>query len=65
MLSEIALDGVGKIAGLLFRAAVAKNASIDELLSEIGGLAPQVAYLVTKNGATLYASNPQLPLAKG
>ena len=65
MESQIGLDGDGKIAGLLFRPAVAKNQSIDEILSEMGALAPQSHYLVTENGVTLYGKDEGLALAIG
>jgi beta-lactamase class A len=65
MSADIVLDHDGKIAGLLLRPPVAKNESIDELLSAIESLTPEVAYLVTRDGATLYASNPDRALAVG
>ena len=50
MLADIVLDGDGKIGGLLLHEPVAKNANIEDLLKELGTIAPQGAYLVTKDG---------------
>ena len=63
--TTIALDGEGKISGLLFRPAIAKSQGIDEVLAELGALAPQSSYLVTRNGARLYGKDEGLALAVG
>lgn len=63
--ADINLDEAGKIGGLVFQRPMAKNASIDDLFRQMGSIAPQSAWLVTKNGATLYSSNPDAPLAVG
>ena len=65
MLTDIGLDGDGRIAGLLLHPPLAKSASIDDLLKEFGAVAPQSAYLITRDGAPLYASNPDMALAVG
>jgi beta-lactamase class A len=62
---DIALDPEGKVAGLLIRPAVPNFASLDAVLAAVKALRGEVAYLVTKNGETLYASNETLPLAVG
>jgi beta-lactamase class A len=65
MPSDLALDADGKIVGLFFRPPVAKNASIEEILSDLAAVAPETAYLVTKNGAALYARDAGKGLAVG
>jgi beta-lactamase class A len=65
MPTDIALDADGKIAGLFFRTPVAKNESIEDLLKQIAGAAPEVAYLVTKNGEVVYSGNADKALAVG
>ncbi len=62
---DISVDDSGKIAGLLLHPPVSKTGSIDDLFKQVSGVAPQSAYLVTKNGTTLYSSNPDLALAVG
>jgi beta-lactamase class A len=63
--ASISLDATGKIAGLVFQEPKRKNASIDDLLKQMAAVAPQSAWLVTKNGATLYSSNPEMALGVG
>ncbi|RYE07366.1 MAG: serine hydrolase [Hyphomicrobiales bacterium] len=65
MESTIVLDGDGKIGGLLFRPAVARNQSIEDILGEMDAIAPEVSYLVTENGVRLYGKNEELALAIG
>lgn len=65
MLVDIVLDANGKIVGLLLHPPVAKTASIDDLLKQIEALAPKTAWLVTRDGTSLYSSNADLPLAVG
>jgi beta-lactamase class A len=65
MPSDIVLDGDGKITGLFFRPALAKNASLEDILGEMAAVAPHSAYLVTENGVTLHAKDADLALAVG
>ncbi|MBI4924019.1 MAG: serine hydrolase [Devosia nanyangense] len=65
MLADIGLDGAGKIAGLLLHPPLARNASLADLLEALGAVAPQSAYLITRDGATLYSSEPDMALAVG
>jgi hypothetical protein len=65
MLTDIYLDPDGKIAGLLLHPAVPTNRSIDELLAEMTALTPQAAYVVTRNGTTIYSSGADEALAVG
>jgi beta-lactamase class A len=65
MPSDIVLDGEGKISGLLFRAAVSRTASVEEILNEMAALAPQSAVLVTENGVTLHGKDADTALAVG
>ena len=65
MLADIVLDADGKVAGLLLHPPVAKAATIDELLKSFGTIAPQSAYVVTRNGVPVYASNSDDALAVG
>ena len=65
ILADIVLDANSKIAGLVFHEPVAKNAKIDDLLKVLGTVAPQMAYVVTKDGQPLYSSNPDQALAVG
>lgn len=62
---SIGLDGEGKIAGLLFKGAVAKNQTIEEILDEFGALAPEGSYLVTENGVKLYGKDEDKALGIG
>ncbi len=63
--SDIVLDGDGKITGLFFRAPVAKNASLEDILAEMAAVAPQSAYLVTETGVALHAKDADTALAVG
>lgn len=63
--ADITLDGAGKIGGLVFHDPKPRNASIDDLLGQMGAVAPQSAWLVTRNGTTLHASHPDLALGIG
>lgn len=65
MSSDIVLDGDGRINGLFFRPAVAKNASIDDILKEMAVVAPQSAFLVTENGVALHGKDADTALAVG
>jgi beta-lactamase class A len=62
---DITLDPSGKIVGLLFRPPVAKAASADDLLRQLTGLAPESAWLVTRNGEPINSHNPDQGLAVG
>lgn len=65
MLAEISLDAAGKISGLLLHPPTPENASTDDVLAAMRAVAPQSAFLVTRNGETLHASNPDTALAVG
>ncbi len=65
MAADIVLDANGRIGGLLLHPPIAKNASIDDVLKDLAAVAPQSALLVTKDGATLYATDPDRALAVG
>lgn len=65
MESKIALDGEGRIAGLLFGPPISKNADIGALIGEMGAMAPDAAVLVMADGAVLHAVNADAPLAVG
>jgi beta-lactamase class A len=65
MLADISLDADGKIGGLLFHAPLDKISGIEDLLKQIGTIAPQSAYLVLKDGKSVYAGNADTPLAVG
>lgn len=65
MPADIALDGEGRIAGLFFRPAVARNMSIEAILDELAAVAPHSALLVTENGVERYARDADTPLAVG
>jgi beta-lactamase class A len=62
---QIFLDAGNRIAGLLFRPAVAKSADIDALLAEMQNLAPAFGLTVTADEAVLHAVQPDRPLAVG
>lgn len=65
MSSDIVLDGDGRITGLFFRPPVANNATLEDILGEMSALAPQSAFLVTKNGTALHGKDADTPLAVG
>jgi beta-lactamase class A len=65
MVTDIVLDGGGKIAGLLFHAPIAKTASLEELLNQMAAAAPQSAYLVLKGGKPIAGNNADKALAVG
>lgn len=65
MSSDIVLDAAGKIAGLFFRPPVASTATLDDILAEMGAVAPQSAFLVTENGVPLHGKDAGIGLAVG
>src|SRR5690606_30405286 len=65
MPSDIVLDSAGKIAGLMFRPAVARNLGFDEILADLAALAPKSSLLVTENGVERFAREPEAELAVG
>ena len=62
---DIVLDPSGKISGLLFHPPINKTASLDDLLKQMGAAASQSAYVVTRNGQVIGASDADKPLAVG
>jgi beta-lactamase class A len=65
MSSDIALDASDKIVGLFFRSPVATTATIEDVLKDMAAVAPQSAFLVTKNGVPLHAKDAETALAVG
>lgn len=63
--TQIVLDAAGRISGLMFRPAVARDISMDEVLAEMQDIAPHFSLLVTRDGEPLHASDPKTPLAVG
>lgn len=62
---QISLDASNRIAGLLFRPAIAKTADIGGIVAEMQVLAPSFGLAVTRNGVLLHSANPDQPLAIG
>lgn len=58
-------DATGRIAGLFFGAPDATSRGPEDILEDIGALAPQAAWLVTRDGAVLHAQNAGEALAVG
>lgn len=62
---QIVLDANNRIAGLLFRPAIAKAADFDGVLADMQALAPSFGLAVTRDGALLHSAQPDLSLAVG
>ncbi len=62
---QISLDASDRIAGLLFRPAIAKTADIAGIMAEMQALAPSFGLAVTRDGVLLHSANPDQPLAIG
>ena len=62
---QISLDASNRIAGLLFRPAIAKTADVAGIIAEMQALAPSFGLAVTRDGALLHSANPDQPLAAG
>ena len=60
---DLALDSSARIAALLLHPAVQNFASVEDVLKAIDALPGHVAYLVTRNGAVLYARAQTAPRA--
>src|SRR5690606_19025216 len=58
-------DEAGRIAGLFFGAPDATARSAEDILADIAALAPEVAYLVLRDGEVLHAENADRPLSVG
>ena len=63
--AQIGLDADGRITGIFFRPAIAKDRPVADVLGELSAIAPQSAYLVTLNGEVVHAHNADQPLAVG
>ncbi|HZY68329.1 MAG TPA: serine hydrolase [Devosia sp.] len=63
--ADITLDGNGRIVGLFFRPPVASGGTVEEALAEIEAVAPETAYIVTRNGEPLHEAGADTPLAAG
>jgi len=62
---DIGLDPDGRIAALLLHPAAQNFTTAEDVVRALDGLRGRVAYLVTRNGAPLYAKSPDDPMAVG
>ena len=62
---QISLDASDRIAGLLFRPAIAKTADVAGIIADMQALAPSFGLAVTRDGVLLHSANPDQPLAVG
>lgn len=63
--TQVALDSDGRIAGLLFEAPIPLSGGIDDHIATIAALPGATSVLVTTDGATLAAHEPDAVLAVG
>ncbi|WP_417308813.1 serine hydrolase [Devosia sp.] len=62
---DMVLDDEGRIIGLLLQPAMTVAADHTVILDQLRQAAPQVSFLVTRDGETLYAEDPDAAMAVG